>query len=219
MMFCFLIGASNFSLAQTTVEHEASLKETDQVQIWVSKGLTAHRKDDLMDAITWLSKAAKEGHAHAKAMLGYIYIRSGENELALPLLTAAADLNEGLAQYELATIYGQGTLVEKNDGKAVELLEKSIAQDYFPAFVTLAKAHEEGSLGLKKNNAKALEYYQQASDKGYSTATYRLISAYKNGELGLAINQQKVKDLKAMLDKASKQRKEDSVAKMNVDQY
>jgi len=206
ILLLMMLGVS-FNLAaqknETTVE---AVDEVEQVQAWTDKGLAAHRIDDLMGAITWLSKAANKNHAHAQAMLGYIYIRSGEDELALPFLQKAAAQQDSMAMYELATLYGSGKLLEKNNSKAVTLLKQAIAQDYSPAYWSLASGYEQGELGLTKDFNKALNLYQQASDKGYFTATYRLIKAYKNGELGLAINREKVQALKDAMDAFSKEK-------------
>ncbi len=198
-----LAAQQNEALGETVNE---TLDEASQVQVWADKGLAAHRIDDLMGAISWLSKAANKNHTQAQAMLGYIYIRSGEDELALPFLQKAAAQQDSMAMYELATLYAEGRLLEKNNNKAVTLLKQAIAQDYYPAYWSLASAYEQGELGLTIDFKEALTLYQQASDKGYFTATYRLIKAYKYGELGLAVDQEKVKELKNTMDALSKEK-------------
>jgi len=214
IILLMMLGLSHNIMAQQDTVLVETIDEVSQIQAWADKGLAAHKIDDLMGAISWLSKAANKNHAHAQAMLGYIYIRSGEDELALPFLQKAATQQDSMAMYELATLYISGKLLEKNNSKSVALLKQAIAQDYYPAYFSLASAYEGGNLDLAKDFNKALTLYQQASDKGYSTATYRLIRAYKNGELGLTIDREKVKEMKTAMDVLAKENAKEKAEKL-----
>lgn len=210
-----MLGLSHNVMAQQNKAADEALDEVSQIQAWADKGLAAHRIDDLMGAISWLEKAASKNHAHAQAMLGYIYIRSGEDELALPFIQKAAAQQDSMAMYELATLHAEGRLLEKNNSQSIVLLKQAIAQDYYPAYWSLAGAYEKGEVGLTIDFNKALTLYQQASDKGYFTATYRLIKAYKNGELGLAVDRAKVKELKKAMNVLSKARAQAAIEPEN----
>lgn len=185
---------------ENTVAVPKALTEQEQIQLWTDKGLAAHKIDDLMGAIKWLSKAAEKNHPDAQAMLGYLYLRSDEVAAAVPLIVAAAEQGQVMAIFQLSALHANGTGVEQNNAKAYELLSKAVEQDYLPAYQALALAFEHGDFGLSVDLAQAVHYYQQGSDKGNQTSTYRLIRAYKNGELGFEPNADKVEELKKWLN-------------------
>jgi uncharacterized protein len=178
-----------------TTEDPATQTESEQVQLWADKGVAAYKNDDLMGAIEWFSKAANKQHPHAQAMMGYIYLRSGDVDLAVPLLLAAASQGHSMATFELSILYAHGLGVEQNNAKALELLLQAIEKDYLPAYQVLALAYERGDIGLTTDISKAVQYYQQGSAKGNVTSTYRLIDAYQYGELGFEVDLSKVKEL------------------------
>ena len=142
-------------------------------------------------------------------MLGYLYLRSDEIELAVPLFEQAAKQGNAMAQFELSILYAQGNGVEQNFTTALAFLNQAIAQDHLPAIYLLASSYEQGKFGLAVNIEKAVSHYQQASNKGYPTATYRLIQAYKNGELGFSKDKVKEKELKDLLNKHSEEKEKE----------
>jgi uncharacterized protein len=178
-----------------TTEDPATLTESEQTQLWVNKGIAAHKNDDLMGAIEWYSKAANKQHPDAQAALGYIYLRSGDVDSAVPLLLAAASQGQVMATFELSILYAHGIGVEQNKAKAIELLLQAVEKEYLPAYQVLALAYEQGGIGLTTDISKAVQYYQQGSAKGNVTSTHRLIDAYQHGELGFEVDLSKVKEL------------------------
>jgi len=180
---------------------QAAIVDSKQVEQWLEKGLAAHKIDDLMGAINWLGKAANQGQPQAQVMLGYLYLRSDEITLALPLFEQAAKQGNVMAQHELSILYAQGYGVKQDFTKALTLLKQAIAQQHLPSIYLLASYYERGQLSLTINIETAVSYYQQASNKGYSTATYRLIRAYKKGELGFPVDKNKEQELKDLLNK------------------
>ena len=90
---------------------------------------------DESKAVEWYRKSAENGYAEAQNNLANMYLY-GKGGL-LQSYSEAADWHEkaaaqGLAaaQYELATAYYSGVGLPEDEGKAIELLEKSAGQGY-----------------------------------------------------------------------------------------
>lgn len=188
----------------------------DQAQIasWTQKGLALFDKGDMFEAIPYLQKAAKLGHAQAQAMLGYLYNQGEEVELALPFLEAAAAQHHNLAMTELAVFYNKGIVVKKDPDKAMELIQRAADAGYIPAWLVLAGAYEHGTPPLAVDFTQSLKYYQLAADQHDLAATVRIIHAYERGELGLAKDRTKADALRIKARQESDARAQEQQLKL-----
>ncbi len=133
----------------------------------------ASSRDEWLNGVEWLGKAAKAGHAKAQTSVGIIYARGmgvpQSPELALVWLTRAAMQGEALAQNELATLYVKGNGVPRNLQKAIHWYRE---------------AATAGSLAAKRNlclamasETKTLGDIVTRSGKRYAKASLRKIDA------------------------------------------
>ncbi len=105
-----------------------------------------------------------------RAMLGLAYIRLNPDqptynpEEAVQLLTRAADAGAADAQYELAKLYERGLGVPADPARALDLYQRSAAQNFPDAVNDMGFIHYQGSLGLTPDPAKGLELFALAAD-------------------------------------------------------
>ena len=146
-----------------------------------------------------------------------------KNEISqgLEMLNELANQKNKYAIYELATLYLEGKVVEKNIKKACNLYVFSgelgnvkafydagkifkktkdyetairffLKAKYTPfAFLEIGKMYSKG-IGVSKSNRKAYEYYLEASKLGCPEADYLLVESYVYG-LGVKIDLDKAK--------------------------
>ncbi len=105
-----------------------------------------------------------------RAMLGLAYIRLNPDqptynpEEAVQFLTRAADAGAADAQYELAKLYERGLGVPADPARALDLYQRSAAQNFPDAVNDMGFIHYQGSLGLTPDPAKGLELFALAAD-------------------------------------------------------
>ncbi|WP_082565784.1 TonB family protein [Duganella sp. Root1480D1] len=88
-----------------------------------------------------LEKAVAQGEPEAKTLLGMllIHVDDGDKQRGLRLVVDAAEAQNRIAQYDLASLYEQGELLPKDIAKARALYERSAAGGYPPARDALLK--------------------------------------------------------------------------------
>ncbi len=124
-----------------------------------------------------------------RAMLGLAYIRlnpdqpSYNPEEAVQFLTRAADAGAADAQYELAKLYEKGLGVAADPAKALDLYEKSAAQDFPDAVNDMGFIYYQGGLGLGADPAKALTYFARAADLRQPEAMFNYASLIDEGQV------------------------------------
>ena len=101
-------------------------------------------------------------------------------------LTARAAAGDAEAQLELGLSYIAGVDVPKDEGRAVEWLEKAAAQGLAPAQFNLAILYERGR-GVARDLQHAVRLYQDAAHQGYASAQHNLATLYATGS-GVAQN-------------------------------
>ncbi|MBQ7619925.1 MAG: sel1 repeat family protein, partial [Treponema sp.] len=78
-------------------------------------------------ALYWLEKAGEQNHDEALSLLGQIYLQKTwvprDFTKAAEYLTKASDLGNAYARYKLAQMYENGTGIEANKEKAMELYQ------------------------------------------------------------------------------------------------
>lgn len=85
----------------------------------------------------------------------------------------AADLGNGIAQWQTAVCYKNGYGVTQNYTNAYEYFLKAANQRYSVAFEELATCYHYGK-GVPKNTDKAVYWYKQAAATGCTTAKSKL---------------------------------------------
>lgn len=133
----------------------------------------ASSREEFLNGVEWLEKAAQAGHAKAQTALGVIYAR-GEGvpqapELATVWLMRAAVQGDTLAQNELATLYAKGSGVPRNMKKAIYWYRQAAAADCPAAKKNLCLATAA--------QAKTLGDIVTRSGKHYAKASLRKIEA------------------------------------------
>ena len=116
------------------------------------------------DGLTWIRRAAKQGHVGAQYFLGAefatgVNIRKNLRE-ALSWYHRAAKQGHTEAQYNLAMMFWAGEGTRKNIAEAHKWLNKSAKSNDLLALRALADAYESGQLGYRKNRARA-DYWQK----------------------------------------------------------
>lgn len=100
----------------------------------------------------------------------------------LELREAAAN-GSAQAQFEVAAIFSEGRLVEKNAEEAARWYERSAAQGFAPAQYRLGNLYEVGN-GVEKDLEQARLWYQRAAEAGNRMAMHNLAALYAGGQLG-----------------------------------
>ncbi|MDG3821175.1 sel1 repeat family protein [Pseudomonas aeruginosa] len=81
------------------------------------------------------------------------------------LYQRAADRGHYKAMLNLAALYSRGTVVPRDEGKAVDLVERALKLNAPHAFYTMGVMLQQG-IGVKQDDATALSYFRRAADLG-----------------------------------------------------
>ena len=99
-------------------------------------------KPDRAKAKEWFESAADKGFVYAQSMMGSIYLDDNDIEHAEEYLRYAAEQNEPTAQYNLGAL-GLSGRIKMSDHEAMELLTKSAANGFEPAYQLLMKLNHQ----------------------------------------------------------------------------
>ena len=116
-------------------------------------GYQAFLADDLITAMDQLSVAAEQGHVKSMVLLAYILDKAEENEQAVALYGKAVDRGDPTAKMALAQHYITGEGVEKDQGRALELITSAAEADHLPAVEQMVLIYGEGLLGVAADAA------------------------------------------------------------------
>ena len=100
----------------------------------------------------------------------------------LELREAAAN-GSAQAQFEVAAIFGEGRVLEKDLEESARWYERSASQGFVPAQYRLGNLYEMGS-GVEKDLEQARLWYQRAAEAGNRMAMHNLAALYAGGEMG-----------------------------------
>jgi uncharacterized protein len=106
------------------------------------------------------------------------------HDKAIQFLQMAANNGNSPAEYDLASLYNEGTggmTIDK--ARACDLFEKAADQGYLKAMHNVGYCYQTGAAG-KKDESKALDYYTKAAEAGVARAQHNLGVLY--GQLGQA---------------------------------
>ncbi len=99
---------------------------------------------------------------------------------AIPLLKKSAELGNAEAQYNLGFCYQTGTIVEKNQKKAIEWYLKSAEQGFNDAFYQLMMAYGNGE-GIDQDPKKAFTYALKCAENNDGTCMWNVVNCYYSG--------------------------------------
>lgn len=126
---------------------------------------------DYASAVTYFTKVDKAKNMEGKTMLGVCLANkdySKQNlKKAVKTLTKSS-VESPVANYYLATMYETGTGVEKDDAKALELLQKAAEGGVPYAQCKLGDRYMTGT-GVAKDFTKAAQLYLKAEAQNYLT--------------------------------------------------
>ena len=150
-------------------------------------------------SITYLQKAAAQGHSSAMLGLGLMYLEGNDVEKNIPKgiewveKAVAADNSE--AKIFLAVLYLEGKYVSTDINKG-NLLITSGVQDLLATSQVLSREQMSligicylGGLGVIKDGQQALRWLQKAADKGDPQALYMIGDIHLNGIEGIVASQ------------------------------
>jgi hypothetical protein len=104
-------------------------------------------------------------------------------------LLRKAEEGDPKAQLQLAGAYQEARGVRKDEGMALEWMQKSANQGYPLALLALGAKYLEGD-GVNRDQEKARKLFQDAADKGSAGGQYNIGCIYYNG-LGVPKNDEK----------------------------
>ena len=156
--------------------------------------LADYYRESLIDydkAKLWLKNAADKGNADAMNQLGVMYAIDNNYKEAIKWYKKAIEFNQPNAYRNLALCYRDGTGIEKDEKKALELLskaEKLGIEDVSEIISELTNSDGEAIVDVandllsKKQYKKALEMYHEAAEQGNPRAIYGIGICYLKGQ-------------------------------------
>jgi TPR repeat protein len=131
-----------------------------------------------------VAAAAEAGFAPAQYRLGADMLREppdkAQDAVASQWLQRASDQGQVLATFDLATLYLEGTRIERDTTKGIELLEKASRAGLSRAEYALGRAYMLGE-GVAVDHDRGATYIRRAAAKGYAQAEYAMGFAHTNG--------------------------------------
>ena len=127
----------------------------------------------------------------ASLKLGIFHANNKDFDKAFKYLNSSKEMGNYYANLPLAYLYFQGTGVEKNSEKSLNLLKESANKDPNSAF-QLSKFYLKG-LGIEQDTTKGLEYLTSAANKNMFVAQKQLALAYSKGLYNIKEDEEKAK--------------------------
>ncbi|EXX58389.1 Skt5p [Rhizophagus irregularis DAOM 197198w] len=126
--------------------------------------------------------------------LNYHGIGTNSNkQKAIELCQKAAELENIVAQIDIANMHIYGKNIDNDYNLAFQLSEKLAKEEYASGINNLGYCYNNG-IGTDLNEQKAFELYQKAADLGNSAGIKNLGQCYFKG-IGTAVNKQKAFEL------------------------
>lgn len=155
-----------------TVPDEDDLSEPGKEA--AKEGIRLYAKEKYEEAKEFLERAAEEGNADAKALLGKMYVLGrgvGQDvKKGIDYLEDAAERGSSYAMSELGVLYVEGRHgVEKAADKGMSLIRRSMESGKYYGYLAMAKLHAAGE-SVELSIEKAIEYIKEAGERGYKFA-------------------------------------------------
>jgi TPR repeat protein len=152
---------------------------------------------DLEKGRMWLDRAAQNGSLDAQMLLGAAYLSGTklpkDQRLASKYLLQVAQqqhadgrlrTSQALAQYWIASMYEQGSGLEKSHDKAIQFLQMAANNGNPSAQFDLAALYNDGTGGMTKDVPHACELFEKAADQGNVKAMHNVGFCYQVGSGG-----------------------------------
>jgi hypothetical protein len=169
-------------------------KDYDLRQQHILDYLNNH-KINLQEINNWLLN--NQNDSNSIYLLGYFnYNGIGidiNKQKAFELYEKAVELENNVAQFDLAIMHMKGKVVDKNHDKTFEL-SKKLAEKEYPGGITLLGYCHDMGIGTDSNIQKAFELYQKAANLGNICGINNLGCYYNHG-IGINVNKQKAVEL------------------------
>lgn len=138
---------------------------------------------DAQAAVSYLEKSAQLGNVNAQYLLGKVCLESsiGNPSQAIAWMTKAAKAGNAGAQYALGKLYRDGTHMEKDMQKAVDMFTAAAEQKNEYASYQLGRLYLAGT-DIPKNVPEAVKWFTLSSDLGNAYAGYSLAKLYLSGD-------------------------------------
>ena len=141
---------------------------------------------DPQTAISWIRKAAAQGHPRAQYMLGAEYC-SGENvpqddQEMFKWWRKAAENGLADAQHDIGVSYFTGKGVSRDYTEALRWFRKAADQGHSSAQHFIGVRYDTGSYGVEKNYTEAAFWLKKAAWQGHAKAQYLLAEYYLEGK-------------------------------------
>ena len=159
----------------------------DNEDIEIQKCKKVEQKQERIDCY----KNISDDNSMASLKLGIFYANNKDFDKAFKYLNSSKERGNYYANLPLAYLYFQGTGVEKNSEKSLNLLKESALKDPNAAF-QLSKFYLKG-LGIEQDTAKGLEYLTSAANKNMFVAQKQLTMAYSKGLYKIKKDEEKAK--------------------------
>jgi TPR repeat protein len=131
-----------------------------------------------------VAAAAEAGFAPAQYRLAADMLReppdTTRDAAACQWLQRASDQGQLSATFDLGTLYMEGTRIERDSTKGVELLQKAARAGLPRAEYALGRAYALGE-GVPVDRERGATYIRRAAAKGYAQAEYAMGYAHANG--------------------------------------
>ena len=132
------------------------------------------------EAVSWFTKAAKQGEKGAKKALKEL--QEAEEKDIVVSCKRKAEQGDVDSQFELASMYRKGEGVEQDLVEAAKWYRKAAGQEHFSAQFYLGLMHQKGE-GVEQDLVEAAKWYRKAAEQGgHAAAQFNLASMYRKGE-------------------------------------
>lgn len=137
-------------------------------------------EEDISKAKEYYRKSAELGNANAQYNLADSLKKEGNSE-CLTWYQKAFENGDADAPYEMALIYKDGEIVQKDNAKAAEYLSNAVDMGNISATLDLACAYLRGDI-VEQDKVKGVELMRRAADAGNGTAANNLSILYEKGD-------------------------------------
>ena len=163
-------------------------------------------------------------YQYAVTLLAAVYPSSEKQKEGIGILQSLTEKGNVDAGMFLANAYFKGKGVDRDEEKAIKIIEKMAAKQYPQALYQIGTFYSEGGyIGYTENKASAISYYKRAAAKDYAPAYTALgLLAEANSKYIEAANWYKKamlkKDLKSMAMLANMYKVGKGMAQPNLDE-
>jgi TPR repeat protein len=162
-----------------------------------TEAVAAHRRGDIVGAMTPLKSAADAGHAAAQALYGSILDAAELDDDATQYLKKSAAQKDPDGMFSLAKMYLTGEAPSDDPAEAGRLIRAAAEAGHERATILLANAYinrDEKVAAESRTNPEAARYLIKAAEYGDVSAIEALSLAYQpGGDFGIAPDAQKAK--------------------------